>query len=171
MRQILVLTGDGKGKTTSAIGTALRSIGHNKRVLIIQFMKESETGEIEMLKKLENCRVHQVGNGFYKIRGDHATKQEHTVSAQKGLTLLRQELEEYSPDLVILDEINVTCSLRLLDPNEIITTIREHPETNFILTGRDAPRQFLDIADLITEMTEIRHPFQKGKPAQKGIDF
>ncbi len=171
MRQVLVLTGNGKGKTTSAIGTTLRSLGHNKRVLIIQFMKESETGEIKILENLENCHVHQVGSGFYKIRGDHAEEDEHKASATKGLEILEEELQKHSPSLVVLDEINVTCSLGLLEPQEIVSTINKNSETNFILTGRNAPREFLEIADLITEMKEIRHPFQNEIPAQEGIDY
>ena len=164
---ILVFTGNGKGKTTSAIGTALRTLGHGGHVLLIQFMKESPTGELEILKKLKNIEIHQVGAGFYKVHSDTKTEEKHRKSAKKGLDLLREKL----PELVVLDEINIACSLGLIDPTEITKVLEKNPKTSFILTGRNAPQKFIDIADLVTEMREVKHPFQKGKPAQEGIDF
>jgi len=168
MRQILIFTGDGKGKTSAAIGTAVRALGHEHRVLVIQFMKECETGEMEFLKNLENVRFHQSGAGFFT---DPKAKKKHEKAAQEGLELLEKELADFSPNLVILDEINVACSLEILDPEIIVKILRKNPETSFILTGRNAPREFLDIANLVTKMREIKHPFQEGKKAQKGIDF
>ncbi|OIP79860.1 cob(I)yrinic acid a,c-diamide adenosyltransferase [Candidatus Peregrinibacteria bacterium CG22_combo_CG10-13_8_21_14_all_44_10] len=173
MRQILVLTGNGKGKTTSAFGTAIRALGHNRRVLIIQFMKELPTGELTFLSKLRdpNLRTHQAGVGFHKIRGEHATEDEHKATMQKGLNLLENELVNHSPNLVVLDEVNVACELKLLDSQKILEIIEKNPKISFILTGRDAPQEFIEIADLITDMQEVRHPFQSGKLAQEGIDF
>lgn len=174
MRQILILTGKGKGKTTSAFGTAIRALGHGNRVLIIQFIKEFEdTGELKFLNSLdfENLHIHQSGAGFYKIRGDYNPEEKHKEAAKKALVALHKEIKDFQPNLVILDEINVACSLELIDPDVIIDIIDNHPEINFILTGRNAPQKFQDIADLITDMKEVIHPFQKGSQAQKGIDF
>jgi len=170
---LLVLTGNAKGKTTSAIGTAIRTLGHNQKVLIIQFIKESESGEITFLKKLANpnLKLHICGKGFYKIKGDHSTKEDHKKSAQEGIKKLKEELSSFSPALVILDEINNACSLGLIDPTEIIDIITKYKQTNFILTGRNAPKEFIEKSDLITEMKEIKHPFNQGQTAQKGLDF
>lgn len=174
MRQILLLTGKGKGKTTSAFGTAIRALGHKNRVLIIQFLKQFEdTGELKLLQNLDlpNLRIHQSGAGFYKIKGDTNPEEKHHNAAKKALLALHKELKEFNPKLVILDEINVACSLELIDPEIITDLIESHPETSFILTGRNAPQKFQEIADLITDMKEVIHPFQKGTPAQEGIDF
>lgn len=170
---ILVLTGNGKGKTTSAIGTATRALGYKQKVLVIQFMKESATGEILFLKKLKtpNLKLHICGKGFYKIKGDHATEEEHKKSAKKGIEKLKEELNSFSPALVILDEINNACSLKLIDPAEIIKITTKYEKTNFILTGRNAPKEFIEKSDLVTEMKEIKHPFSQGQTAQKGIDL
>ncbi|MBU1018828.1 MAG: cob(I)yrinic acid a,c-diamide adenosyltransferase [Patescibacteria group bacterium] len=174
MRQILIFTGNGKGKSSAAFGTAIRALGHENRVLIIQFLKQFEdTGELKLLQKLDlpNLHIHQSGAGFYKIKGDTNPEEKHKKAAKKALLALHHELTEFKPNLVILDEINVACSLELIDPEIIIDIIESHPETSFILTGRNAPPQFQEIADLITDMQEVIHPFQKGIQAQKGIDF
>ena len=174
MRQILIFTGNGKGKSSAAFGTAIRALGHENRVLIIQFLKElKDTGELKLLSSLDlpNLRIHQSGAGFYKIRGDHNPEKKHHEAARKALAILRQELKEFKPKLVILDEINVACSLELIEPDTIIDIIEANPDTSFILTGRNTPKKFEEIADLITDMHEVIHPFQKGTPAQKGIDF
>ncbi|EKD47932.1 MAG: hypothetical protein ACD_65C00215G0005 [uncultured bacterium] len=170
---ILVLTGNGKGKTTSAIGTAIRTLGRDKKVLIIQFIKEEQSGEILFLKTLKNrnLKLHLCGKGFYQIKGDHTKKAEHQKAAKNGLEILKKELQSFSPDLTILDEINVACSLGILNPKEIIEITEKHTNTDFILTGRNAPKEFTEIGDLVTEMKEIKHPFQKGIRAKEGLEF
>ncbi len=168
---ILIFTGNGKGKTSAAIGTAVRSLGHGNKILVLQFMKEQPSGEITFLKEHPNAQIIQSGVGFYKIQGDHSTEEQHIEAAEKALEKLHQEIINFSPSLVIIDEINVACSLSLIEPAKIIKIIESNPEIDFILTGRDAPKEFTDIADLVTEMKEIKHPFQNGKPAKRGIDF
>ncbi|MFA6528614.1 MAG: cob(I)yrinic acid a,c-diamide adenosyltransferase [Candidatus Gracilibacteria bacterium] len=172
-RIIAILTGDGKGKTTSAIGTIIRALGHGHRVLLLQFMKETESGEINFLKTLKNShlKIVQSGSGFFKIKGDHSSESSHKKAAELGIKLLEKELVAFSPTLTILDEINTACSLKLIDPRTITKIIKVNSKTHFILTGRNAPKEFKLIANLITEMKEIRHPFKEGIKAQEGIEF
>ena len=172
-RIIAILTGNGKGKTTSAVGTIIRALGHGHRVLLLQFMKETESGEIKFLKTLKNShlKIIQSGKGFFKIKGDHSKEHDHKKAAELGVKILEKELTAFSPTLTILDEINTACSLKLIDPRIITKIIKKNPETHLILTGRNAPKEFKLIANLITEMKEIKHPFKDGIEAQEGIEF
>ena len=167
------MTGNGKGKTTSAVGTIIRALGHGHRVLLLQFMKETESGEIKFLKTLRNpnLKIIQSGRGFFKIKGDHSTEETHKKYATLAIKLLQKELKSFSPTLTVLDEINTACSLGLTDAKQVVESIMKNPKTHFILTGRNAPKEFRTIANLITEMKEVKHPFNEGINAQKGMEF
>lgn len=143
------------------------------------------TGEIAALKKIPNIELHRVGKGFYKILDDRFTEGEHRTAAAKALALLREKIASAKFQLIILDEVNVAADLKLLDPADVLALIAPSPAPlqttdyrlppaplpHFILTGRNAPQLFLDAADLVTEMREIKHPFQKGIKAVKGLDY
>ncbi len=190
---IYLYTGNGKGKTTAALGAALRATGYGWKVCILQFMKGTwTTGEIEALNSLAKAGLPDIelirmGKGFYKILDDKFTEEEHRAAAREALNLLRKKISSGIYQLIILDEINVAADLKLLDPKEVLALIKpgaeatitpdsarsnsSSPLPHFILTGRDAPQSFIAAADLVTEMREIKHPFQKGVHAVKGLDF
>lgn len=171
---IQVYTGDGKGKTTSAIGQGLRAVGHGYRVCMIQFMKGGpmypEYGEITTLKEILNFKVFQFGLPHFK-REDEITEGERKVM-EKALKKSREVLISGEFDLVILDEINVACYFDLLDVKEIIQLVDSKSDhTEVILTGRRADPQIIKRADLVSEIKDVKHPFNQGKKARKGIEY
>lgn len=175
---VLVYTGNGKGKTSAAFGNVFRALGHGWKVLVIQFFKGDWPivfGELESAKLHENLEILQLGEGFVGIMGDKKPRREHEEAAQKAILIAKEKIFSGLYDLVVLDEIN--CALgylevHLVDLKNVLEIIKEKPEkTNLILTGRGAPQEIMDLADLVTEMKEIKHPFQKGIGAQKGIDY
>ena len=176
---VIVYTGNGKGKTTAALGCALRAIGHGWRVLVIEFFKGDWPvvfGEVETAKLLPGkLEVLQLGEGFVKIMGDKKPFAEHKAAAGAALELAREKIHSGRYDLVILDEVCYAIQhldFQLITLEDVLTLIKEKPPgLHLILTGRDAPPELTDAADLVTEMKEVRHPFQKGIPAQKGIDY
>jgi cob(I)alamin adenosyltransferase len=170
----VVYTGTGKGKTTAALGTVIRAVGYGLRVFMLQFIKGSwHYGELDGAKLLAPYFVMEpMGKGFYKIVDDKLPEEEHRkaamAAADRALAILRSR--EY--DLVILDEINVAVMTGLLPAQKVLEIIEAKPENvHLILTGRGAPPEVIDRADLVTEMREIKHPYQNGRLAQKGIDF
>ncbi|MBN1106337.1 MAG: cob(I)yrinic acid a,c-diamide adenosyltransferase [Deltaproteobacteria bacterium] len=169
---ILVFTGDGKGKTTAALGMALRAAGQQLRVLILQFMKgKGKTGEIQALAGNHlSITIRQCGRGvFFKTSPCDAAD---ISMAQEGLETFRRAMESKDYDLIVLDEINVAVHFGLLSIDEVIRAIREKPpELHLVLTGRNAHDAVLDIADLVTEMREVKHPYRQGVEAQKGIEY
>lgn len=175
----IVYTGDGKGKTSAALGAAMRALGHGWRVLVIQFFKGDWPvvyGEMELAKKLyPQFEILQFGRGFVRIMGDKKPFQEHVEAAQAALALTREKMLSGRYDLIILDEIN--CALgyldfRLIELEDVLELIRaKPPELHLILTGRNAPPAVIEAADLVTEMKEIKHPMKKGIPAQQGLDY
>lgn len=170
---ILVFTGNGKGKTTSALGTALRAVGYGHRVAIIQFIKGTwHYGEMDALEKIPEIELHRTGAGFYKIMGDNLPEELHRQAAHEGLELARERMHSGRYQLVILDEINNAVRTGLLEISEVTALIDGKPESvDLILTGRDAAPEIIERADLVTEMREIKHPFHKGILAKKGIDY
>ena len=170
---ILVFTGNGKGKTTAALGTALRTIGYGHRVAMIQFIKGTwHYGEMDALARLPEIELHRTGTGFYKIMGDKLPEEAHRQAAHEGLLLAREKLLSGSYRLVILDEINNAVHTGLLAVAEVIDLLADKPDhVDLILTGRDAAPEILERADLVTEMRDIKHPFQQGILAKKGIDY
>lgn len=176
---VIVYTGDGKGKTSAALGCAMRALGHGWRVLIIQFFKGDWPvvyGELELAKRLyPQFEVLQLGKGFVKIMGDKKPFDEHVEAAQAALSLTRQRMHSGNYDLIILDEINYALGymdFKLVELADVLELIKEKPpEMHLILTGRNAPAEIVEAADLVTEMREVKHPMKKGIPAQQGIDY
>lgn len=180
---VIVFTGNGKGKTTAALGQAVRALGRGKKVLIIQFIKNLESGEHLFFKKIpaglkSKIKIIPAGKGFVKILGDRLPLSEHKKAAQNALKLAKKEISSGKWDLVILDEINVAVSLKLIKTADVLKAIRINQRDNpyksvriIILTGRNAPKSFIKKADLVTEMKEIKHPFKKGAKAQIGVEF
>ncbi|MDZ7289340.1 MAG: cob(I)yrinic acid a,c-diamide adenosyltransferase [candidate division KSB1 bacterium] len=170
----IVYTGNGKGKTTAALGTVIRAAGYGLRTFMLQFVKGSwHYGELDGAKLLEPYLVIEpMGKGFYKIIDDRLPEEEHRQAALAAANRAIEILRSHEYDLVILDEINVAVKTGLLPVEKMLEVIAAKPEcTHLILTGRGAPQEVIDRADLVTEMQEIKHPYQKGKLAQKGIDF
>lgn len=170
---VIIYTGEGKGKTTAALGLVLRAAGYNKKCLIIQFGKTWFTGELKGIKKLApNVRIIQGGKGFVGILGDQLAKEEHKKAAQETLDLLYKEVISNKWDIVVADEIIGSVVGNLLEMDRVVKLITDKPQRlDLILTGRYAPQELIDLADLVTEMGEIKHPYQKGITAKKGIDF
>jgi len=171
---IIVYTGDGKGKTTAAIGMAFRALGRGWRVLMVQFMKGTwHYAELDTVKRLApDFEIVPMGKGFYKILDDHYTEEEHRAAARAALQFARDKMLSGEYDLLVLDEVNSAISAGLLPLAEVMRLLDAKPEDcHVVLTGRGAPQELIDRADLVTEMREVKHPYQKGIPAQKGIDF
>lgn len=176
---VIVYTGDGKGKTSAALGAAMRSLGHGLRVLVIQFFKGDwpvVNGELELAKKLyPQLEVLQLGKGFVKIMGDKKPLEEHTQAAQSALALTKEKMASGGYDLIILDEIIYALGyldLKLIDLQDVLQLIKEKPpQLHVILTGRNAPQALIDAADVVTEMREVKHPMKKGIAAQQGLDY
>ena len=175
---VLVYTGDGKGKTSAALGNVFRALGHGWKVLVIQFFKGDWPivfGEIESAKSHVNLEILQLGKGFVKIMGDKKPFSEHKLAAKEAVEFAKEKIYSGQYDLVVLDEINYAIDyleVRLVELKDVLEMIEKKPaHTHLILTGRDAKPEVIEKADLVTEMKEIKHPFQKGIQAQKGIDF
>ncbi len=170
---IILNTGDGKGKTTSAIGQIIRSLGHGFRVCLIQLFKgERFYGEQKILVKLGNLDFFSFAKEHpYCIRSVSLDKvASQCRSALKKLKHFADVPEKY--DLIVLEEFNVALRDKFIDENEFIDIIKRlSQKSNVIVTGRDAPQSLIDIADLVTEMKEIKHPYKKGVQAQRGIEY
>src|SRR3972149_1852481 len=168
---IYVFTGDGKGKTTAAIGQAVRAVGQGWKVLMVQFIKQIVSGEGGPLKKI-GVEIYPMGEGFVGIMGDRKPREVHVRAAEKALEFAEEKVREGDFNLLILDEINVAVSLGLLDAGRVLKFLNNRPkDLNTILTGRNAPPEFIQIADLVSEVKEVQHPFSKGETAKKGIEF
>jgi len=166
-----VYTGNGKGKTTAALGLALRAVGHGLKVYMIQFMKGSiDYGELIASRQIQNLTIKQFGRAEFV---DKENPKEVDISlAEKALSHAKIVLAERKYDVVILDEINVALEWKLINLNDVIELIQQRPtNVELILTGRYAPPKIIAIADLVTEMKERKHPYQKGIEARKGIDY
>ncbi|MCF6157261.1 MAG: cob(I)yrinic acid a,c-diamide adenosyltransferase [wastewater metagenome] len=176
---LIVNTGEGKGKTTAALGLGLRAIGHGMKVLMLQFIKGSlPTGELEAVKRLgPDFKIVQLGQGFIKVRnkgGQGELPYTNTIleNARVSWDYARQEIFSDLYDMVILDEINNMIDYGLLDVNNVITVLNERPQRlHMVLTGRNAHSKIIEIADTVTDMREIKHVYKKGITAQKGIEF
>ena len=175
---VIVYTGDGKGKTSAALGNVFRALGHGWRVLVIQFFKGDWPivfGELESAKLHKNLEILQLGKGFVKIMGDKKPFEEHEAAAKEAIRFAKEKIYSGKYDLVVLDEVNYAVDyldIRLVELADLLEIIRKKPaHTHLILTGRNAKKEIIDLADLVTEMKEIKHPFQQGITAQKGIDY
>ena len=176
---VIVYTGNGKGKTSAALGAAMRALGHGWKVLVIQFFKGDSPvvyGELELAKRhTPQFEVLQLGRGFVKIMADKKPFEEHVEAAQAALQLSREGLLSGRYDLVILDEVIYALGyldFKLIELKDVLQLIQEKPpQTHLILTGRNAPAELIEAADLVTEMGEVKHPMKRGIPAQQGIDY
>ncbi|OHE57592.1 MAG: cob(I)yrinic acid a,c-diamide adenosyltransferase [Thermodesulfovibrio sp. RBG_19FT_COMBO_42_12] len=171
---VIVMTGHGKGKTTSALGIALRAAGYGMRVCIIEFIKgDMYSGEIDSIKRFSpNVELHLTGKGFCGIRGNKYTHQEHRADAQDALKLAKEKMSSGNFDILILDEINNALNLKLIDLPQVLELIESKPLLmHLILTGRDAHPEVIKRAHTVTEMKEIKHAYKQGIEPQKGIDY
>ena len=170
----IVYTGKGKGKTTAALGIALRATGYKKKICMIQFIKGSwHYGEMDSSKKLApEFEMITAGKGFVGIIDDKSPKEDHKKIAKEAIKISNGKIQSGNYDIVILDEINYAVNLDLISIDDVLKLIKSKPRgMDLILTGNYARNEVVDIADLVTEMREIKHPFQKGIKAKKGIDF
>jgi cob(I)alamin adenosyltransferase len=171
---VLVITGDGKGKTTAAMGIALRAAGYSMKVCIIQFMKgDIYSGEMDGVKRLApDVELHIAGRGYYGLGGTRRHHDEHRESAQQGIMLAKEKMLSGDFDILILDEINNALQLELLDLPQVLDLLESKPPlTHLVLTGRDAHPEVVDRAHTVTEMREIKHAYRVGIEPQKGIDY
>ena len=170
---VIIYTGEGKGKTTAALGLVLRAVGYKRKCLIVQFGKVWFTGEIAGIKKLAPLvKIIQGGKGFVKILGDKLPFLQHKKAAKETFDLLYKEVVSNKWDVVVADEIVGAVSAGLLPLSRVVKLIQGKPENlDLVLTGHHAPDRLINMADLATEMREIKHPFQKGDLAKRGIDF
>ena len=168
---IQVYTGDGKGKTTAAFGLALRAAGKGLKVFIVQFLKGRPYGELESVKKLAPMiTVVQSGLDSFVKKGEPS--EEDMRLAHEGLALAREAILSGKYDIVVLDEVNVAVELGVLTVDEVVPLLDAKPAgVELVLTGRFAPDQFCDRADLITDMRCVRHCYDKGVPMREGIEF
>ncbi|MDH5658014.1 MAG: cob(I)yrinic acid a,c-diamide adenosyltransferase [Nitrosopumilus sp.] len=170
----IVYTGKGKGKTTAALGIALRATGYRKKTCMIQFIKGSwHYGEMDSSKRLEpEFEMVAVGKGFVGIIDDKSLKEDHEKIAKEAIRISYEKIQSGKYDIVILDEINYAVNLGLITVEDVLGIIKSKPQKmDLVLTGNYAKDRVIEIADLVTEMKEIKHPFQQGIKAKKGIDF
>jgi cob(I)alamin adenosyltransferase len=168
---VQVFTGNGKGKTTAALGTTLRAAGHGLRVFIVFFMKGNyKYGEFSALRQLPN--VEMASFGFRHLTDPANIKPEEIEQARLALAAARKAVLSGNYDLVVLDEVNVALGFNLLGLDEVVRLIEDKPPSvELILTGRYADARLIELADLVTEMTKVKHPFDKGVKARKGIEY
>ena len=170
----IVYTGKGKGKTTAALGLALRATGYDKKICMIQFIKGSwHYGEMDSTKRLEpGFEMVAVGKGFVGIIDDKSPKEDHEKVAKEAIKISNEKIQSGKYDIVILDEINYAVNLNLISVDDVLKLVKAKPDDiDLVLTGNYAKEEVIEVADLVTEMKEIKHPFQKGIKAKKGIDF
>lgn len=170
---ILINTGPGKGKTTAALGTGLRAVGVGMRVLMLQFLKGSwHYGELDAVQPFgESFVLKQMGRGFVKVGGAETDPEDQRL-VDEAWREASEAILSGEWDLVILDEINYTIGYGMLDPAKVRETLLARPEmVHVILTGRNAHPSLVEIADTVTEMREVKHAYQKGIQAQRGIEY
>jgi cob(I)alamin adenosyltransferase len=174
---ILINTGPGKGKTTAALGTAFRAAGNGMRVLVLQFLKGSwHYGELDSAEAISRDDgftyiIRQMGRGFVKVGGAE-TDPEDLAMVQAAWEEASEAILSGDWDLVVLDEINYAIGYKMLNPEDVASVLKRKPEMlHVILTGRNAHPTLVELADTVTEMREVKHAYQKGILAQRGIEF
>jgi cob(I)alamin adenosyltransferase len=170
--RLLIFTGDGKGKTTAALGMALRAAGHGQAVLIVQFVKsDSTTGEMAAVARLPEVEIVQLGRGFLP-RNEGPSMESHRQAAVAALAAASDALQSGRYRLVILDEVCIALRAGLLTASGVIDVLSETPPgVCVVLTGRGAPAELLDLADTVTYMRCVKHAYQQGVAAQPGVEF
>ena len=174
---IVVFTGNGKGKTTASLGQMMRIVGQDRKAIMFQFIKGPWiSGEDKFLQKHPQFQgkweIYKGGKGFVGILGDTLPFAEHKKAAEETLEHAKKAIESHLWDLIVLDEVNVATSLKLLAVKDVLAILKDLPMHEFvILSGRDAPQEFIDRADLATEMRELKHPYNQGELALKGVEF
>ncbi len=168
---VQVFTGEGKGKTTAALGTVIRALGHGLRVFIVVFMKgDYPYGEWEVLSRLSNVSVAKFGT--MDFTDPENVKPEEKEQAKLALLAAREAVLSGNYDLVVLDEVNIAVAWKLIELDEVLKLIRDKPQNvELILTGRYADEKIVETANLVTEMRSIKHPYGEGTMARKGIEY
>jgi len=168
---VQVYTGDGKGKTSAAFGLALRAVGRGLKVYIVQFIKGGfDYGELYIVEKIPNLKLATFGRG--KFITEAPPSEEDLKLAKEAFELAKRVVKSGEYDVVVLDEVNVALNLKMISIDEVVDLIKNKPKhVELILTGRYAPIQIIDAADLVTEMREVKHPYTQGVPPRKGIEF
>ena len=170
---LIVYTGPGKGKTTCALGTAFRAVGQGMRVLMVQFIKGSwHYGELDAVQAFgDKFVMKQMGRGFVKV-GTEKPDPEDVRMVEQAWTDGEQAIQSGKWDLVILDEINYAISYGMLDPAKVVESLKKKPDmVHVILTGRNAHPTIVELADTVTEMRQVKHAYEKGVMAQRGIEY
>ena len=170
---IIVNTGPGKGKTTAAMGTALRAVGQGMKVLMLQFLKGSwHYGELDAVQAFgDRFVMKQLGRGFVKVGGAEPDPEDIRM-VEAAWAESEQAILSGEWDLVILDEINYAISYKMLDADKVVETLKRKPEmVHVILTGRNAHPALVEVADTVTEMRQVKHAYEKGVMAQRGIEY
>ncbi|MFH1237120.1 MAG: cob(I)yrinic acid a,c-diamide adenosyltransferase [Candidatus Aenigmatarchaeota archaeon] len=171
MGVVCVFTGNGKGKTSAAFGMAMRFLGHNKRVVVIQFLKGTKTGELLLKRNLPGLDIVQFGTEFF-VDLKSPSKEDKQRAIEAILYAKKIMKGPFRPDLMILDEANVAVTANMINEEDLMDLISAMPEEmNLVITGREAPPKLLERADMVTEMREIKHPFAKGQKAKEGIEY
>ena len=171
---VIVYTGGGKGKTTAALGLAMRAAGYGRRIRMIQFIKGSwHYGEMTSSARLEpELEMVAVGKGFVGIIDDTSSIDQHRHVAGEAMAMAKRDVSSGKYDIVILDEINYAVHLGLVDEDDLLDVLGSRlGRVDVVLTGNHARPKILEAADLVTEMKEVKHPFRKGIRAKEGIDF
>jgi cob(I)alamin adenosyltransferase len=173
---VMIWTGKGKGKSTAAIGLAVRAAGHKMRVLLLQFIKgQWKTGERQALPLLAPYVEHRVmGRGFTieRLRNKNVPMDAHHAAARAAFEFACEAVHSGKYQVVILDEIMATMNAGLIEVQEVVDLVRSKPPLlHLVLTGRNAPPELVELADLVSEIQPIKHPLQAGIPAQRGVEF
>ena len=168
---VQIFTGNGKGKTTAALGTILRATGHGKRIFVVFFMKgEFPYGERTALLRLPNVEVASFGS--MDFCNPQAIKPEETAQAKQALAAVREAMLSGRYDIVVMDEVDVAVAFNLITVDDVVALIKDKPaQVELILTGRYADDKLIEMADLVTEMVKIKHPLDRGIKARQGIEY
>jgi cob(I)alamin adenosyltransferase len=171
----LIFTGNGKGKTTAAVGLTVRAAGNRMRVFFLQFIKgQWKTGEREVLRGLPQVDLEVTGRGFTieRLRNPRIPLEDHAAAAAHGWQVAQQIVSENEYDVVVLDEILGAIKAGLVPLGEVVALVKSKPPTmHLVLTGRGAPPELIEVADLVSEIQPIKHPLERGIKAQRGIEF
>jgi cob(I)alamin adenosyltransferase len=170
--RILIFTGDGKGKTTAALGMALRAAGHGLRSLVVQFVKaDASTGELAAARNMPGLEIVQTGLGFVP-KPSHPKYPAHKAAAEKGLRMASDAIVSGQYDLIVLDEMTHAITKGLLAEQAVVEAIKQaKPGCCIVLTGRGATEGLMALADTVTEMRSLKHALDQGIPAQKGVEY